>query len=96
MNFFLYIILITVIFIIYTEYSLGNIFYRINSKGKKSLNLSSGINYLIDPLKNTFLWDFKVLDVNYIFILIISIIIYFIVLYYNGENKSPEEYQKEK
>lgn len=96
MNFFLYIILITLIFIIYAEYSLGNIFYRINSKGKKSFNLSSGINYLIDPLKNTFLWDLKVLDINYIFILIISIIIYFIVLYYNGENKSPEIYKKEK
>ena len=90
MYFLIYLLLITLFFLFYVEITVGHVFYRINSLGNKSFNISNIFYYLVDPLKNTFLWNFELLDVNYIFILIISIIIYFIVLYYNGENKTPE------
>ena len=77
---FLYLLTITLFFLLYVEISVGNIFYRINSLGYKSFHLSSIIHYLIEPLKNKFLWNYQLLDVNYVFILINSIIIYFVIL----------------
>ena len=88
MKFLGYLSSITLFFLFYVEYSVGNVFYRVNSLGYKSFHLSSFIHYLIDPLKNKFLWNYQLLDVNYIFILTNSIIIYFLILY-NGENKPP-------
>ena len=79
-KFLLYLFIITLFFLIYVEFSVGNVFYRVNSLGYKSFHLSSVIHYLIEPLKNKFLWNYQLLDVNYIFILINSIIIYFIIL----------------
>ena len=79
MNLFLYIILITTIFTIYVEYSVGGILFRPNSLGKLSTNLYSLFNYLIDPLYNRFLWQPQLLDVNYIFILGCSIFLYYII-----------------
>ena len=87
-KFVVYLSSITLFFLFYVEYSVGHVFYRVNSLGYKSFHLSSFIHYLIDPLKNKFLWNYKLLDVNYIFILTNSIIIYFLILY-NGENKPP-------
>jgi len=77
---FFYLLTITLFFLLYVEISVGNVFYRINSLGYKSFHLSSIIHYLIEPLKNKFLWNYQLLDVNYIFILINSIIIYFVIL----------------
>ena len=76
MNIFLYILIITIIFIIYTEFSVGGILIRSNSTGGKSFNFRSLINFMIHPLHNKLLWNFKSLDINYPFIIFISIIFY--------------------
>ena len=69
------IIFITIIFVIYVEYSVGGILFRPNSLGNYTPNIGSLLNFMIDPLYNTFLWNIELLDVNYIFILMISIFI---------------------
>jgi hypothetical protein len=76
MNLLLYIIFVTTIFIIYVEYNVGGILFRPNSLGKLSTNLYSMFSYLIDPLYNKFLWSVQLLDVNYIFVLGISLLLY--------------------
>ena len=79
MNLLYYIILVTILFIIYVEYSVTGILFRPNSLGKLSTNLYSMFSYLIDPLHNSFLWQPQLLDVNYIFVLGCSIILYGII-----------------
>ena len=76
MNIFLFLSIVTILFIIYTEYSVGGILIRSNSSGNKSINLSSMFNFMIHPLYNKLLWNFKSLDINYPFIIIISVLIY--------------------
>ena len=78
MIYFNYIMFITIIFIIWVEYSVGGILFRQNSLGEKSLNISSLFNFMINPLYNKFLWNLEIIDTNYIFILIISSLLYFI------------------
>ena len=75
-SFLIYILIITSIFILYAELSVGNIIYRIDSSGLRVLQLKNSFYYLINPLYNSFLWNIKLLDVNYIFVLTISTIIY--------------------
>ena len=76
MNIFLYIIAITISFVIYVEYSVTGIFLRQNSLGKSSFNFYSLFSYLIDPLHKSFLWNTQLLDVNYIFVLGCSLFLY--------------------
>ena len=76
MKFFLYLLMITILFIIYIEYSVGGILIRSNSSGGKSFNFKSLLNFMVHPLYNKLLWNFKSLDINYPFIISISIIIY--------------------
>ena len=76
MKFFLYLLIITILFIIYIEYSVGGILIRSNSSGSKSFNFRSLFNFMFHPLYNKLLWNFKSLDINYPFIMLISIIIY--------------------
>jgi len=76
MNLLLYIIFVTTIFIIYVEYSVTGILFRPNSLGKLSTNLYSLFSYLLNPLYNKFLWQPQLLDVNYIFVLGISLLLY--------------------
>jgi hypothetical protein len=76
MNYFIYILIITVIFLIYVESSVGGIVYRVNASGKKKFQLGNIIHYLLDPLHNRFLWNIQLIDVNYIFVFIISTILY--------------------
>ena len=78
MNYFLFILIITILFIIYSEYSVGNILLRPNSLGTISINISSLLHFLIHPLYNSFLWNIYSLDINYPFIIIVSSFIYFL------------------
>ena len=77
MNLLYYIIFVTISFTIYIEYSVGGILFRPNSLGKLSTNLYSWISYLSNPLYNRFLWQPQLLDVNYIFVLGCSILLYY-------------------
>jgi len=70
---------ITLTFIIYSELSITNILLRPNSNGSISFNFNSLFHFLINPLFNKTLWSFKTLDINYIFILLFSYFIYYLV-----------------
>lgn len=76
MKYYIYILFITIIFIIWIEFSIGGILFRPNSFGKISLNISSLLNFMINPLFDKFLWNLKIIDANYIFIVIISSLLY--------------------
>ena len=79
MNLIWILLIVTILFIIYTEFYVGGILIRSNSSGRKSLNFSSMFHFMINPLHKTFLWNFKSLDINYPFIIICTIIIYNII-----------------
>ena len=70
--------IITISFIIYSEYSVGQILFRPDSSGKISMNFNSLFGYLMNPFYKRDLWTCQTLDINYAFILIYSIFIYFI------------------
>jgi len=80
MNIYIYIIFITILFTIYVEYSAGGILFRPDSLGKLSFNIKSLLSYLIHPLYNKFLWNPSLLDINYIFVLGISLLLYHILI----------------
>ena len=76
MNYFIYILIITVFFLIYVELSVGGIVYRVNASGKKNIQFGNIIHYLVDPLHNKFLWNLSLLDVNYVFVFLVSSLLY--------------------
>ena len=76
MKVIIYLLFVTLIFIVWVEYSIGNILFRISECGKNQLNISSLFYFMLHPLKDSFLWNWELLDTNYIFILILSLIIY--------------------
>ena len=75
------IIIFTIIFCIFVEVYIGSIFIRINSENQYSFSISS-LEFLINPLYNSFLWNSELLLVNYPFVLLIYIFI--LVVYLNG------------
>ena len=68
--------IVTILFIIYSEYSVGSILFRPDSRGKISMNLYSLLGYLANPFYKRDLWNLQTLDINYAFILIYSYLIY--------------------
>ena len=76
MNYFIYILIITLLFLIYVELSVGGIVYRVNASGKKNIQFGNIIHYLVDPLHNKFLWNLSLLDVNYVFVFLVSSLLY--------------------
>jgi len=78
-----YMFLITILFTIYIEYSVGNIIWREGAKGFKEFHPVNIFHYLINPLHNHFLWRYHLLDVNYIFTIVVAVILYYnIPLFY--------------
>ncbi len=77
MNYLCFILLVTILFLVYVEISVGNVIYRINSLGFKSLQLSNIVCFLIEPLYNPFLWKIQLLDINYLFFLFIMTSFYY-------------------
>lgn len=81
MNIFIYISIITIIFIVWSEYSVTNILIRENSKGKKTFNFNSLLGFLINPFYNKTLWNYNTLDINYAFVIMYSLGTYYIINY---------------
>jgi len=79
MNLIYYIVIVTILFIVWSEYSVTNILIRQNSKGKDCLNPSSLLSFLMNPFHKKTLWTNETLDINYAFILMYSIGIYYLV-----------------
>ena len=77
MKYLYYFIIITLLFVVYVEYSVGGILFRPNNLGKTVINIRSSLSYLIHPLYNRFLWNPELLDVNYPFVIIIFSFIYY-------------------
>jgi hypothetical protein len=77
MNYLLFIFIITILFLFYVEFSIGNVIYRITSSGHRHIYLENILHYLSEPLHNTFLWNLKLLDVNYVFVVGVSTILYY-------------------
>ena len=65
-------LIVTFCFIIYSELNVGNLLFRTNSSGSKSLNISSMLSFMIHPLHSRFLWNIKTLDINYPFIILLT------------------------
>ena len=81
MNYFLFIIIITILFIIYVEYSVGGILFRLNSLGQMSMNLSSLLYFMIHPLTDKLLWNIHSLDINYPFVVIFFSLLYYLKIF---------------
>ena len=77
-NLIFFLCIIPISFIIYSEYSVGQILLRPDSTGKISMNLNSLFGYLMNPFYKRDLWAWQTLDINYAFVLIYSFFIYFI------------------
>jgi hypothetical protein len=71
--------LITFLFILYSEYSIGSILLRPNSSGKISMNLYSLLGFLMNPFYKRDLWNLDTLDINYAFIIFYSGFLFYIL-----------------
>jgi hypothetical protein len=68
--------------LIYIEVYIGNIMFRYNSENKLYFNLWSGLNFLVHPLYDNFLWNINSLHMNYPFIMVIFVSINLILSYH--------------
>jgi len=79
----LYILPFTLLFLIYIEVYVGNIMFRYNSENKLYFNIWSGLNFLVHPLYDKFLWNVNSLHMNYPLMVAIFISINLILRYHN-------------
>ena len=73
------ILIVTLCFIVWAEYSVGSIILRPNSLNQKTFNLSSLLGFLVNPLHARTLWTLDTLDINYPFIIGYTLVIYYFV-----------------
>ena len=76
------IIAFTLLFLIYIEVYVGNIMFRYNSENKLYFNLWSGLNFLVHPLYDKFLWNVNSLHMNYPLMMVIFVAINLILRYH--------------
>jgi hypothetical protein len=76
------IIAFTLLFLIYIELYVGNIILRYNSENKLYFNLWSGLNFLVHPLYDKFLWNVNSLHMNYPLMMVIFVAINLILSYH--------------
>lgn len=72
----------TLLFLIYIEVYVGNIMFRYNSENKLYFNIWSGLNFLVHPLYDKFLWNVNSLHMNYPFMIVIFVVINLILRYH--------------
>lgn len=77
-KYLIFIGIITLIFVIYSEYSIGQILFRPDSSGIIKMNLNSLLGFLANPFYRSDLWTWQTLDINYAFVLIYSLCIYYL------------------
>lgn len=82
-NLILSILAFTLLFLIYIEVYVGNIMFRYNSENKLYFNLWSGLNFLMHPLYDKFLWNINSLHMNFPFMIAIFVAINLILRYHN-------------
>ena len=73
---FIILSVVTILFIIYAEWSVGGILIRSNSSGGKNINIISMFKFMINPLHKTLLWNIRTLDINYPFVILCTVISY--------------------
>ena len=78
---FLFIVIFTILFLIFIEYYVGSIMFRYNSDNKLQFNINSGLNFLFHPFHNHFLWNRPALLMNYPFMLSLAISLNLILRY---------------
>jgi hypothetical protein len=76
------IIAFTLLFLIYIEVYVGSIICRYNSENKLYFNLWSGLNFLVHPLYDKFLWNVNSLHMNYPLMMVIFVAINLILRYH--------------
>jgi len=69
--------IVTLVYIGWVEYSVGNILVRTNARGSKSVNPSSLLNLMTNPFRNSYLWKRDTIDLNYPFIVGMTAIGYY-------------------
>ena len=71
-----FIFCVTIIFSLYLELSdgLGNIWIRKNADGNYKSSLIYLFNFIIRPLFDVNLWNYKIIDTNYFFVLFILLL----------------------
>ena len=73
---------------IYVEYSVGGVLFRSDVTGNIRFHITGAISFLVNPLYKSFLWNWELLDVNYIVILIIFSILYVGLLIQRNHNNT--------
>ena len=74
------ILIVTLIFVCWAEYSLGNVFLRSDCRGGKSFNFRSLLHLMTHPLHNKTLWNKHSMDLNYPFVITMTLLGYSIFI----------------
>ena len=60
-----------------TKYDIGQVNKLVDSRGKISMNLYSLLGFLMNPFYKRDLWNWNTLDINYAFVMIYSLFVYY-------------------